>query len=188
MYAERGIESGWDYQAVNPLSGAAGAYQFLMPTWQYALRLAGYQNSVYYLAPANTAPPAIQDDAAAQLMMRYYYQAGKSWFNVAEAWYGGLGAVGHPDWSGGPNEPTVGQYAKSVMDLFHQAGGAGSVPKNWKPPAPSPVRPRLTGANRTELHIYESAVTELTRGIAGDIRAIRAAGGYGKGPIVRQHR
>lgn len=187
MHAERQVESGGNYSIVNPRTGAAGAYQFLMSTWQYALQLAGYRNSVYYLAPADTAPPAIQDDAAAQLMMHYYYGYGRSWVNVAEAWYGGPNAIGHPGWSGGPGNPTVGQYAQSVMDLFRSYGGPGGNVNGPPPPGPPPVKPRLTGANRRELQIYRAAAAVMERNIASEIRAIRAAGRPGGGPLVRQH-
>lgn len=117
MHAERIQESGDNYKAHNP-SGASGAYQFLFGTWQGALRMAGLIFSPYYHLPAAQAPPAIQDAAAAALMGSYYNTYGHSWFNVAEAWYGGGGAVGHPGRGGGPGYPNVGQYATQVMAIY----------------------------------------------------------------------
>lgn len=126
LAAIRQQESGGNYQASNP-SGASGAYQFLQGTWQQALTLAGLANSVYYNEPAADAPASVQDTAAGALMMSYYNQFGQSWFNVAEAWYGGPGAVGHPDISGGPGYPTVGDYANNVIAIYNQLSGGGTV-------------------------------------------------------------
>ena len=53
------FESGGNYTAVNPSSGAAGAYQFVPSTWrQYGSQL-GIDTSQYPTASA--APPAVQD-------------------------------------------------------------------------------------------------------------------------------
>jgi transglycosylase-like protein len=126
MHAERLQESGDNYTAINPNSGAAGAYQFLFSTWQYALRLAGLQYTSWYNVSPARAPASVQDAAAAALMGLYYNSYGHSWYNVAEAWYGGPGAVGHPGWGGGPGYPNVGQYASQVMAKYNQlSGGQG---------------------------------------------------------------
>ena len=53
------FESSGNYTAVNPSSGAAGAYQFVPSTWrQYGSQL-GIDTSAYPTASA--APPAVQD-------------------------------------------------------------------------------------------------------------------------------
>lgn len=131
-------ESGGNYSAYNPGSGAAGAYQFEPGTWRYALSLAGLSN--WSGTPANHAPPWVQDAAAKALMGSYFSQFG-SWYDVAEAWYGGPGAVGHPRWGGGPGYPDVGQYADQVIARMNaicngtlSTGGGGGAPQ---PPAPS---------------------------------------------------
>lgn len=130
-------ESGGNYGAYNPGSGAAGAYQFEPGTWRYALSLAGLGN--WAGTPANQAPAWVQDNAAKALMGSYYRQFG-SWFNVAEAWYGGPGAVGHPDWGGGPGYPNVGQYATEVINRMNEyCQGAGIPPVGTGPPSPGPV-------------------------------------------------
>lgn len=151
MHAERIQESGDNYAAVNPDSGAAGAYQFLFSTWQYALRLAGLDGTRYYQVSANEAPPNIQDAAASSLMSTYYFDAGRSWYNVAEAWYGGLGAVGHPDWGGGPGYPTVGQYAADVMAIYNRLSGGQPGPP---PSAPSPAPALFSGGFDTLALFY----------------------------------
>lgn len=126
LAAIRQQESGGDYQASNP-SGASGAYQFEFSTWQSALALAGLANTVYYREPAASAPPSVQDTAAGALMMQYYNEFGQSWYNVAEAWYGGPGAVGHPEISGGAGYPTVGEYAANVIAIYNQLSGGVTV-------------------------------------------------------------
>jgi hypothetical protein len=123
-HAERIQESGDDYSAVNA-SGHFGAYQFDISTWVYALNLAGIQYDVFAGVLPSIAPPSVQDAAALALMSKYYGEFGHSLYNVAEAWYGGPGAVGHPNESGGPGEPTVGEYAASVIAIYNSLGGSG---------------------------------------------------------------
>lgn len=125
MHAERLQESGDNYHARNASSGASGAYQFTWGTWLYALSLAGLRRYPYNYESANNAPPWVQDAAAKALMTHYYDQFGHSFYNVAEAWYGGPGAVGHPNWGGGPGYPNVGQYASQVMAKYRSLGGSG---------------------------------------------------------------
>lgn len=138
MEAIRQQESDGNYGAVNASSGAAGAYQFSFGTWQQALTLAGLANTVYYREAANLAPASVQDAAARALMSQYYAQFGNSWFNVAEAWYGGPGAVGNPNIGGGPGYPTVGQYANSVIAIYNGLGGTSSLPATTGIPLPPP--------------------------------------------------
>ena len=134
----RAQESGGNYAAYNAGSGAAGAYQFEPGTWRYALSLAGLNN--WSTTPANQAPAWVQDAAAKALMGSYFNQFG-SWFSVAEAWYGGPGAVGHPDWGGGPGYPNVGQYATQVIDRMNQiCAGGGGTPVSAGPPSPGPAQ------------------------------------------------
>lgn len=123
MEAERIQESSNNYLAYNPGSGASGAYQFTQGTWVQALGMAGLGNSVYAREQAYQAPPSVQDAAARALMGSYYNQFGQSWFNVAEAWYGGPGAVGNPNIGGGPGYPTVGEYAANVIAIYNSLGG-----------------------------------------------------------------
>lgn len=139
-------ESGGNYGAYNAGSGAAGAYQFEPGTWRFALGLAGLNN--WAGTPANRAPAWVQDAAAKALMGSYFHQFG-SWFNVAEAWYGGPGAVGHPDWGGGPGYPNVGQYAAEVINRMNQiCAGGGIPPVGTGPPAEGPVQFHLDEVTR----------------------------------------
>lgn len=125
MHAERIQESGDNYGARNEGSGASGAYQFTWGTWLEALGMAGLRRYPYNYESANHAPHWVQDAAARALMTHYYNQFSHSFYNVAEAWYGGPGAVGHPDWGGGPGYPNVGEYANNVMAIYRRLGGSG---------------------------------------------------------------
>lgn len=125
MHAERIQESGDNYNARNSASGASGAYQFTWGTWLEALAIAGLRYAPYNRESANHAPHWVQDAAAKALMTEYYNMFNHSFHNVAEAWYGGPGAVGHPGWGGGPGYPTVGQYADQVMAIYRRLGGKG---------------------------------------------------------------
>src|SRR5487761_437865 len=124
MHAVRIQESGDDYTAVNS-SGHFGAYQFSMGTWIDALRLAGLQYLVFAGIIPSLAPSSVQDAAARALMSQYYGQFGNSFYNVAEAWNGGPGVVGHPNNGGGPGYPTVGEYASQVIAKNNALGGTG---------------------------------------------------------------
>jgi hypothetical protein len=144
MAAIRQQESGGDYTAVNSSSGDSGAYQFSVGTFDEALTLAGLGNSAYFGRAAELAPPSVQDAAAKALMTQYYSQLGQSWFNVAEAWYGGPGAVGNPNEGGGPGEPTVGQYATQVMAIYNGLGGTSPVTvPTGIPTLPAPMTPQF---------------------------------------------
>lgn len=140
MHAIRIQESGNNYTIGPNSAGASGAYQFTQGTWVSALGLAGLGNSVYAREQAYQAPASVQDAAARALMQSYYNQFGQSWYNVAEAWYGGPGAVGHPDIGGGPGFPTVGQYASSVIAIYTSLGGSVGTPiPNAIPIPPTPI-------------------------------------------------
>ena len=135
-HAIRIQESGDDYTATNA-SGHFGAYQFDISTWVYALNLAGIQYDLFAGTLPSIAPPSVQDAAALALMSKYYGEFGNSLFNVAEAWYGGPGAVGNPNLGGGPGFPTVGQYASSVIAIYNSLGGSGGgSPSGGSAPPP----------------------------------------------------
>lgn len=69
-------ESGGNYRAVNPASGASGAYQFLDSTWRALPQSKGY-------AKASFAPPVMQDRAARTL----YAQMGtRPWYASRACW------------------------------------------------------------------------------------------------------
>ena len=86
MAAIRKKESGGNYNAVNPDSGARGAYQFMRSTFRGAAREAG-------LNPDDWSSEN-QDAVARHLMTKYYKQTG-SWRKVAQFWYAGPGSASY---------------------------------------------------------------------------------------------
>jgi hypothetical protein len=81
LSAIKQCESGGNYTAVNPTSGASGAYQFLTSTWQSLSASAGY-------ATAAAAPAAVQDAAALEL----YNEEGTTPWVSSESCWGSLAA------------------------------------------------------------------------------------------------
>ena len=70
----RNRESRGNYQAVNPSSGAGGAFQFLPSTWRIVVRHAGRTDLLYVLP--QYASPADQDAMALDL---YHWQGRSPW-------------------------------------------------------------------------------------------------------------
>jgi hypothetical protein len=69
-------ESGGDYTAVNPKSGASGAYQFLDSTWRQVAQKTGVGTQY---ASAADAPPSVQDTNALWLLQNYGPNSTTSW-------------------------------------------------------------------------------------------------------------
>ena len=177
-HAIRIQESGDDYTATNA-SGHFGAYQFDIPTWVYALNLAGVQYDLFAGTLPSIAPPNVQDAAALALMSKYYGEFGNSLFNVAEAWYGGPGVVGHPNVGGGPGFPTVGQYASSVMAIYARLGGSGGGGGTTSTPAPVIDAATIAGL---DLALSAEAVA---RGLGDEHSREQAAAGDADEAIAR---
>ena len=178
MHAVRIQESGDDYTAINA-SAHFGAYQFDISTWVYALKLAGLQYLVFAGTIPTLAPPSVQDAAARALMSKYYGEFGNSFYNVAEAWYGGPGEVGHPNEGGGPGYPTVGQYASQVIAKYNALGGAGGGA-----PTPPPTTGGYVGATLLELLLgLNQEATQ--RGIGDAHSREQAAAGIAQEAIQR---
>lgn len=119
MQAIRTVESGGNYSIVNSI-GCKGAYQFCPGT------------SMYAQAAASGWTQSAQDQIAAQTMTAYFNGPAKgSWYNVAEAWNGGPGAIG--------NTALVGGYASKVMSVFASLGGQSGGPSAY--PGGNPSRP-----------------------------------------------
>lgn len=178
MHAIRIQESGDDYTATNA-SGHFGAYQFSIPTWIDALNLAGLQYDVFAGVLPSLAPASVQDAAARALMSQYLGQFGGSYYNVAEAWYGGPGAVGHPNEGGGPGFPTVGQYANDVIALYNQLGGSGGGSPSSSSPAPAINAATIAGL---DVALSNEAVQ---RGLGDDHSREQAAAGDASEAIER---
>ena len=114
MQAIGGQESGGDYGAYNGMYGASGKFQILPENWAQWASDAG-------LSPDAEMTPENQDLVAKNKMLEYYKKFG-DWRKVAEAWYGGEGAV---SWSAEAKAhkqaggyPSINEYADSVMERF----------------------------------------------------------------------
>lgn len=112
-------ESGGNgYGAVNDISGALGKYQILPGNiagrggWD---REAGMRN----LSPSQFLHnPRAQERIARHKLRQYLHAYGVR--GAAQAWYGGPGAVGNNNISGGSGYPTTGGYADSIMGMVRR--------------------------------------------------------------------
>lgn len=99
LEAISGTESGGNYDALNPDTGARGKYQFLPSTY------------AEYADDPDDWSPEQQELAAHRMAAEYIEKYG--YRNAAIAWQGGEGAIGHEDWSDG--NMTTGEYADATM-------------------------------------------------------------------------
>lgn len=106
-----GQESGYDYNAVNGRTGAAGKYQIMPENWPAWAEEAGIGSDAE-MTPEN------QEIVARFKLGQYYDKYGAR--DAAIAWYGGEGAINYSDEAknrkqGNGNEPSINEYADSVM-------------------------------------------------------------------------
>lgn len=145
MAATRQQESGGNYG-----SAGGGGYQIGQSQWAQWAPAAGYAG--WADASPDQAPPGIQDAVARWAMLGYYYgPARRSWHNVAAAWNGGPGAIGHPI----PN-PALGRgattetYADQVMAKMAALPGGGAQSRSGAADLGSTAAAaNATGANPT---------------------------------------
>jgi hypothetical protein len=133
MAALAGKESGGDYGAVNPDSGASGKFQIMPVNWPSWATRAG-------LSPDAPRTPANQELVARRIMLDYYNQFG-NWRDVAVAWYSGPGRdaahLARKRYDDRPQGryPSINDYANDVMKRFGRQG------------APSPGDPGYYGGD-----------------------------------------
>lgn len=106
MRGLRTQESGGNYKAINPTSGASGAYQYLRSTWN------GYKG----FGEARSAPPEIQDERVRSDLSKKFNQY-KDWRKVVAshlypAWAGDMSKWNQ---SPGYGNPTIWQYVRGVF-------------------------------------------------------------------------
>ena len=132
-------ESGGKYTAVNPTSGALGAYQimpFNLPIWSKA---AGYEG----ITPAQfLANPKAQEDIARMQLGNYAAQYGDP-ATVARVWYGGPKAAHNSSIPGGKGYPTTGEYGDQVVSKL------GGTTLTSTPGHPHTLTPPTAGAPYT---------------------------------------
>lgn len=108
-------ESGGNYDALNPDSGARGRFQFMPETWAgWSRRVFGH---VAEMSPEN-------QNLVARAMASAYFDMFGNWRDVAKAWYAGPGseAIGNDAKGYSPQGkyPTINKYADEVMSKFSQ--------------------------------------------------------------------
>ena len=111
----RAMESGGNYTATNPTSSASGAYQFLDSTWG---GFGGY-------ARAKDAPPAVQDQKAALMVMAIQKRFGPDPKWIPASWYVGMRGAATIDWNtvAAPeagNKSTVAQYVQKWLATYQR--------------------------------------------------------------------
>lgn len=131
IWAEREQESGGNYQAVNPGSGALGAWQVMpsnLPGW---LREAGLPQMTAY---DYLHHPHAQDRLAWVILGGYFDRYGPR--GAASMWYSG-----QPDWHKTYGTPPVYQYVADVIALMakrhfpvNYGPAPGGPPFNLPPP------------------------------------------------------
>lgn len=108
-----GKESGGNYSAVNADSGAAGRYQIMPGNFVgkggWDVEALGRNVSLHQFMNN----PRIQDRIAQHKLRQYYHKYGAR--GAAQAWYGGPGAVGNNNISGGSGYPSTGEYANDII-------------------------------------------------------------------------
>lgn len=119
---ESGSEEG-NYNAVNGRTNATGRFQIMPENWSAWARDAGL--------PANAPMTSENQDRVARNKMQEYYNKFGNWRDVAIAWYGGEGAVSYSEEAknrpqGNNDEPSINEYADSVMSRFEKIGGEES--------------------------------------------------------------
>ena len=154
MYAIGRVESGGNYTARNPTSGAYGKYQIMPSNWPAWAR--------QYLGNANAKPtPANQEKVAAGKMTSLYNWLG-SWKRVAYWWLTGSSRT--TGWSSSARH-----YVAKVMRIYHSAGGKETTPK---------AEVRKTTSERSKLITYTGTWRRAShRGYGGDTVAYAKSAG-----------
>ena len=108
MYAVGKVESGGNYQARNPVSGAYGKYQIMPSNWP------SWANA--YLGNSNARQTPANQEKVAAGKFTSLYRSLDSWRRVAYWWL--TGSRQTAGWSGYATN-----YVNKVMRLYRQAGG-----------------------------------------------------------------
>src|SRR5262245_10900070 len=108
----RAIESGGNYRAQNPTSSASGAYQFLDSTWN---RYGGYSR-------AKDAPPNVQDEKAAAMVVAIQRRFGLDPKWIPASWYAGMAGAASKDWSTvlPGNRSSIAQYVNKWLATYEK--------------------------------------------------------------------
>lgn len=177
------VESGGNYGAVNPMTGAAGKYQIMPQNWTVWAIQAG-------LGVGAPMTPANQDIVAKYKMAQYSKEFGGDQRLVAAAWYAGEGyakslQAGHPLYS--PDMPQKGGYP-SVNEYIQKvtgqawaanggAGGGDTHIDNSVGNITVTVKDLNATADAVAKAVHEKIVQEQGKKTAMQLRALQGVGG-----------
>ena len=155
MYAMGQVESGGNYTARNPTSGAYGKYQIMPSNWpSWALR---------YLGSASAKPTPANQEIVAAGKFRSLYSGLQSWRRVAYWWLTGSSRT--TGWS-----TYATNYVNRVMTIYRNT--AVAPPTASTPPASAPT---------TSVHRYAETSSKITYSGTWRIAGFRGyAGGAAK--------
>ena len=109
-----GKESGGNYNARNPSSGAMGKYQIMPSNLGGAKSGWDYEALGYDINPSQfMANPQLQEKIASHKLQEYYNKYGPA--GAAVAWYAGPGMVGKVGTGSQGAYPTINQYRDSIL-------------------------------------------------------------------------
>ena len=135
MYAMGQVESGGNYYARNPYTGAYGKYQIMPSNWpSWASR---------YLGNANARQTPANQEIVAAGKFRTLYNGLQSWRRVAYWWLTGSSRT--TGWS-----TYATRYVSRVMDIYRATAAAPAPPA---PPASAPT---------TSVHRYSENSSKIT--------------------------
>lgn len=117
-----GQESGGDYSAVNPRTGASGKYQILPSNiGPWSQQYLGRRISVSQFRSS----PQLQDQLARAVLSSYYRKWGAR--GAAAAWYSGSPDKANDYDRFRSNEPSVGEYVDQVLGRIGSGSSGGTV-------------------------------------------------------------
>jgi hypothetical protein len=135
------VESGGNYYARNPSSGAYGKYQIMPSNWpSWASR---------YLGNANARPTPANQEIVAAGKFRSLYSGLQSWRRVAYWWLTGSNRT--TGWS-----TYATRYVSRVMDIYRSAAAAPA------PPAPPASKAPPASAPTTSVQRYSETSSKIT--------------------------
>jgi hypothetical protein len=161
MWAMAGQESGWDYLARNPSSGAFGKYQIMPFNWQVWAR--------QYLGDARADQTPYNQEKVAYGKLRDLYRWLGSWKRVAYWWLTGSSERDERRWSAYAKG-----YVRNIMRLRKRAPANGSA------------LPPRTSSRATRGDWRRSVGTQRLRLTVGG-RAWAARGRIRDGQVLKVH-
>jgi hypothetical protein len=163
MWAMAGQESGWDYYARNPVSGAFGKYQIMPANWPAW--------SARYLGKDDLDQTPYNQELVAYGKLRDLYGWLGSWRRVAYWWLTGSNEPDQKRWSGYAKG-----YVRNIMRLRKQAPAGGWSMPAWTSSQAQAGDWRRSGT-RQKLHLSPGGPAWRARGLLhpGQLLQVRRA-------------